>query len=121
MVPQDFRDAIAIQLQKKGSRDKAENYKPTSLNSIIGKIYEHDIKDNIVRFLDENNLIRNRQRAFKSGLSCLNNLLAFTQEVTRELDNGNLVDMVYLDFATAYNKVPHKRLQSKLETHGIAG
>src|SRR5688572_33370498 len=43
------------------------------------------------------------------------------EEVTRELDNGNCADVVYLDFAKAFDKVPHKRLLSKLEAHGITG
>ena len=43
------------------------------------------------------------------------------EEITGELDNGNCVDVVYLDFAKAFDKVPHKRLLSKLEAHGIMG
>lgn len=121
MVPQDFRDAIVVPLHKKGSRDKAENYRPISLTSIIGKIFESIIKDSIARFLKENNLIRDSQHGFTSERSCLTNLLDFIENVTRELDNGNCVDVLYLDFAKAFDKVPHKRLLSKLEAHGITG
>lgn len=121
VVPQDFRDAIVVPLHKKGSRDKAENYRPISLTSIIGKIFESIIKDSIARFLKENNLIRDSQHGFTSGRSCLTNLLDFIENVTRELDNGNCVDVLYLDFAKAFDKVPHKRLLSKLEAHGITG
>ena len=53
--------------------------------------------------------------------SCLTNLLDFMEEITRKLDNGNCVDVVYLDFVKAFAKVPHKRLLSKLEAHGITG
>ena len=121
VVPQDFRDATVVPIHKKGGRDKAENYRPISLTSIVGKILESIIKDNIVKFLDENCLIRDSQHGFISGRPCLTNLLEFMEEVTRELDNGNSVDVVYLDFAKAFDKVPHKRLLSKLEAHGITG
>ena len=121
VVPQDFRDATVVPLHKKGGRDKAENYRPISLTSIVGKILESIIKDNIVRFLDENGLIRDSQHGFTSGRSCLTNLLEFMEEISRELDNGSCVDVVYLDFAKAFDKVPHKRLLSKLEVRGITG
>src|SRR5437870_12729118 len=75
----------------------------------------------MVKFLDENGLIRDSQHGFRSGRSCLTNLLDFMEEVTKELDNGNSVDVVYLDFAKAFDKVPHKRLLSKIEAHGITG
>ena len=45
----------------------------------------------------------------------------FIENVTRELENGNCVDVLYLDFAKAFDKVPHKRLLSKLEALGITG
>ena len=98
VVAQDFSDATVVPIHKKGGRDKAENYRPISLTSIVGKILESIIKDNIVKFLDENCLIRDSQHGFISGRSCLTNLLELMEEVTRELDNGNSVDVVYLDF-----------------------
>jgi len=46
--------------------------------------------------------------------SCLTNLLEFLDKVTRSVDKGNNVDVVYLDFAKAFDKVPHCRLQKKV-------
>ena len=43
------------------------------------------------------------------------------ESVTRSVDEGNPVDIVYLDFAKAFDKVPHVRLLKKLEAHGITG
>ena len=91
------------------------------MTSIIGKIFKSIIKDKIVKFLEENNLIRDSQHGFISGRSCLTNLLDFLENVTKEIDNGNCVDVIYLDFAKAFDKVPHRRLLSKLEAHGITG
>ena len=31
------------------------------------------------------------------------------------------VDVIFLDFAKAFDKVPHKRLLTKLEAHGLGG
>ena len=120
-VPQDWRDANVCPLFKKGSRAKAENYRPVSLTSVVGKICESIIKDRIVKHLEENKLLRNSQHGFTSGRSCLTNLLEFFETVTKELDEDNNVDIVYLDFCKAFDKVPHCRLIKKLESHGIKG
>jgi len=121
IVPQDWKDANVSPLFKKGSRNKPENYRPVSLTSIVGKMLESIIKDHIVDYLNKFNLIRNSQHGFTKGRSCLTNLLDFFEIVTKAVDEGNSVDFVYLDFAKAFDKVPHRRLLKKLESHGING
>ena len=53
--------------------------------------------------------------------SCLTNLLEYLEELTALADKGHAVDIVYLDFAKAFNKVPHKRLIMKCKGLGISG
>ena len=74
-----------------------------------------------MKHLDKYSLIRNSQHGFTSGKSCLSNLLEFFEEVTKILDKGEAVDLVYLDFAKVFDKVPHHRLFKKLEAHGLGG
>jgi len=82
---------------------------------------ESIIKDNIFKHLEMLKLIRTSQHGFMKGKSCLTNLLEFFDSVTKQLDNGSSVDLVYLDFAKAFDKVPYIRLFKKLEAHGIFG
>ena len=51
----------------------------------------------------------------------MTNLLAYLESVTKHVDSGLPVDTVYLDFAKAFDKVPHRRLLMKLKAHGIDG
>ena len=51
--------------------------------------------------------------------SCFTNLLCFLEEITKWVDNGSPVDVVYLDFQKVFKKVPHRRLLLKLKAHGI--
>ena len=121
IVPQEWKEARVSPLFKKGQRDKPENYRPVSLTSIIGKIFESIIKDNLVEHLDRHKLIRNSQHGFTKSRSCLTNILSFMESVTLHVDEGNPVDIVYLDFAKAFDKVPYERLFRKLEAHGVTG
>jgi len=51
----------------------------------------------------------------------LTNLLALLESVTKSVDDGHNVDDMFLDFAKAFDKVPHHRLLMKLKNHGING
>ena len=48
-----------------------------------------------------------------------NQNLMFFEEITKWVDDGSPVDVVYLDFQKAFDKVPHQRLILKLKAHGI--
>ena len=47
-------------------------------------------------------------------------MLSFLDKVTHSVDSGNSIDVIFLDFAKAFDKVPHKRLILKLESRGIS-
>ena len=61
-VPEDWRRANVTALHKKGSKKDPGNYRPVSLTSHVGKLMELIIKEKIVSYLEENNLLRNRAR-----------------------------------------------------------
>ena len=58
---------------------------------------------------------------FMKNRSCLTNLLQFLETVTDYIDKGYPVDVIYLKFQKAFDKVPHCRLIHKLTGHGIGG
>ena len=51
----------------------------------------------------------------------ITNLLTFLDKVTGCVDTGDSVDVIFLDFAKAFDKVPHIRLAAKLKGHGVDG
>jgi Reverse transcriptase (RNA-dependent DNA polymerase) len=98
---------------KRGRKTDPGNYRPVSLTSVSCRILESVIKDKIVTHLDRHRLIKNTQHGFMKGRSCASNLLTFLEKVTASLDNGEAVDVIYLDFAKAFDTVPHERLKKK--------
>ena len=46
-------------------------------------------------------------------------MLCFLEDVTKWVDEGSPVDIIYLDFKKAFDKVPHQRLLLNLKAHGI--
>ncbi|XP_065665689.1 uncharacterized protein LOC136087111 [Hydra vulgaris] len=51
-----------------------------------------------VNYLEMNQAIVDSQPGFRKGKSCVTNLLLFLEQVTGFVDNGDCVDVIYLDF-----------------------
>ena len=68
-------------LFKKGSKDDPGNYRPISLTSVPGKMLESIIADDMMSHLEHNKLILDSQHGFRSGRSCLTNLVDFFHDM----------------------------------------
>ena len=71
--------------------------------------------------MTSNNLFSKAQHGFIAGRSCVTQPLEFMEDITEAIDSGKEVDVIYLDFCKAFDKVPHKRLLMKLQKYGIKG
>ena len=120
-IPRDWKLANVTPIQKKGNKAQPCNYRPISLTSIVGKIMETIMRDKLVNFLEENSLIKNSQHGFCNKRSCVTNFFDFYNDVFNIFDESKAVDVIYLDFQKAFDTVPHNRLLSKLNSHGISG
>ena len=121
IVPLEWKEANIIPLLKKGSRNKSVNYRPVSLTSVICKLLETIIRDHMMDFLVKHKLINTSQYGFLKARSCLTNLFSFFEEITKWVDDGSPVDVIYLDFQKAFDKVPHQiktNTQAKITWYG---
>ena len=120
-VPDKWKLANVTPIHKKGSKSTPSNYRPISLTSVVSKMLETLIREKLVNHLEENNILKDTQHGFRNKRSCLTNLLDFFHDVLNLYDESKAVDIIYLDFQKAFDKVPHKRLLIKLKSHGIKG
>ena len=117
IVPLEWKEANIIPLFKKGSRNKSVNYRPVNLTAVICKLLETIIRDHMMGFLIKHKLINPSQHGLLKARSCLN-LLCFFEEMTKWVDDASPVDVIYLDFQKAFDKVPRQRLQFKITWYG---
>jgi hypothetical protein len=117
--PPDWKLANVTPIFKKGTKGDPGNYRPVSLTSVPCKVLESIVKDRIMNHLLDNDLIGESQHGFMPGRSCATNLVDFMDFVTKAVDDGKSVDVFYLDFAKAFDKVPRKRLIRKMRAKGL--
>nr|VZH94978.1 unnamed protein product [Spirometra erinaceieuropaei] len=120
-LPSDWKSATITPHFKSGSRVSVNNYRPVSHTSICCKIMEKIVKKVLMQFLEQHHLLSDAQHGFRSGRSCLTNLLITLERWTKARDEGSVVHAIYIDFKKAFDSVPHQRLLHKLRNAGIRG
>ena len=87
-VPSFYKFSNVSPLHKKESKALPSNYRPISLTSHIIKVFERIIRKKLVLHLEMNNLICNKQHGFRSGRSCLTQLLHHLDDIFESLLNN---------------------------------
>lgn len=72
-----------------------------------------------MELLESNSLLSPHQYGFRSGKSTTLQLLEVLYNITKCLDEGDTVDVIYLDFQKAFDTVPHVRLLRKMASLGL--
>ena len=98
-----------------------ENYRPISITSIISRVFERILVEHINFYLTTISIISESQFGFRREKSVVSQLLmCYTHWITA-LDNNKFVDIIYLDYAKAFDKVCHNKSIAKLSNIGIVG
>ena len=120
-IPSKLKDQFIAPVFKKGAKTDPANYRPVSLTSHVIKIFERVVRRHLVQYLEGHNLISAKQHGFRKGRSCLTQLLNHIDNIMQNLLDGCDTDVVYLDYAKAFDKVDHAILLTKLKRYGITG
>jgi len=120
-LPDDWLTGTVTPIYKKGNKLIPSNYRPITLTSLVCKLTERVIHAEILEFAKRNHIIPAQQHGFVPGRSVITNLLSCVDEWTKSNDRGSPVDVIYLDFAKAFDRVPRRRLLYKLQCYGIRG
>ena len=119
--PLEWKKANVVPAYKKGDKQLLKNHHPISLLPIARKIFEPILYNNMFEFFSKNHLISHNQSGFKTGDSCINQLLSITHEIYKSFDDDLDVRGVFLDISKASDKVWHKGLVYKLKQNRISG
>ena len=121
IFPSEWKKANVVPIHKKNDKQCVNNYRPVILLPICSKVLERIIYNPMFTCFIENNLISENQSGFKSGDSCVNQLLTITHEIFSSFDDNYEARGVFLDISKAFDKVWHEGIIHKLKWNGISG
>ena len=115
----DWKNARLIPVYKKAEID---NYRPIQLLSIPSKIMESCVSDTVIRHVFQNNLVTDKQWAYREGHSTELLLVHLSEIWRRAIDANKVVTVAFVDFKKAFDCVSHAILLHKLNFQfGVQG
>ena len=112
-IPSEWKTSNVVLVHKKDYKSDIENYRPISLISLVMKVFEHVIYEELLNRTEDK--IDPRQHGFLRNKSCNTNSLSFTNSVALTLCDKIGVDVVYFDFAKAFDTVSHDLIFNKFK------
>ncbi|GBM32324.1 RNA-directed DNA polymerase from mobile element jockey [Araneus ventricosus] len=113
--PLRWKQANIIMLSKPGKDPKfPQSYRPISLLSSLGKIFEKILQKRINSYCDSSNIIPKEQFGFRAQHSTIHQLLRVTNSITEGMNNKFYTGGIFLDIQKAFDRVWHDGLIYKL-------
>ncbi|KAM7303220.1 uncharacterized protein ISCGN_013200 [Ixodes scapularis] len=119
-LPDDWRCAKIVPIHKTGNKHLITNYRPISLTSTTCKLIEHIICKAITKHIEENDVLYSHQHGFRARLSTVTQLLEVTHDFALTINDRQQTDAIFIDLSKAFDRVPHQKLISKLQSVGIS-
>ena len=119
IFPTDCKLARVTPIFKKGKKDDVDNYRPISFLSVVAKIFEKLIFEQLCEYLNSNNLISASQSGFRTLHSTLTALIETTDKWSININNGFLNGVIFIDLKKAFDTIDHTILLRKLQMYGI--
>jgi len=104
-----------------GDNHRFNNYRPISILPVISKVFEKCVHNQIIKYLELNNLLSSKQFGFRSKRSTELATAYFIDKIRQNMNNGKLTGVIYVDLSKAFDNISHAMILNKLPRFGISG
>ena len=119
--PDFWKISTITPILKSGDKTDPNNYRPISVLSVLSKVCEKHLFNEIKSFLDKNNIINDRQFGFRPKHSTTDCLLAVQNDICNARNRSEYVCALSLDLKKAFDLVNHQKMIDKLNKCGLNG
>ena len=120
IFPDDCKQAKLKPLYKKGNKDEPKNYRPISLLPQISKVIEKIVHEQILEYLDSNNILYRYQSGFRPYHSTDTCLSYLSDKIIKGFENRMFTGMILIDLQKAFDTIDHEIFLHKLKHIGFA-
>ncbi|MCB4773549.1 MAG: reverse transcriptase family protein, partial [Sulfurovum sp.] len=121
-IPAEWKHAVVVPIHKQGkARKEIASYRPISLTSHLGKVYERVIKRRLEYFCETKKVFPACQAGFRRGRGVTDHLVKLGEHVGRAMGRRKVLLSCFFDISRAYDQVWHARLLQKLQKIGLSG
>ncbi|KAL1448659.1 hypothetical protein WDU94_012271 [Cyamophila willieti] len=122
ILPKLYKKSIVFPVYKgKGNKKDPTQYRPISVLTNFHKIIEKCVKVRLDHYLNQNNLISDRQYGFRQHTGTEDILIDVTSHLFRQLDTQKRVLGAFLDVQKCYDSIEHEKLLKELKNIGLGG
>ena len=106
--PDCLKIAKVISLFKSGSKTDVDNYRSISLLPVLSKVLEKIMYNRLIKFLDKNDILYEKQVGFRSKHSTVDALIEITENIRSGTDEE--FTSIMLDLRKAFDTINHYRI-----------
>lgn len=121
IVPVAMKVASITPLFKAGCPKDVSNYRPISKLPCFSKILERAMHNRLTDFLEQNNVLYNKQFGFRKNHSTTFAIVEVVDKISEAIDRRQMTVGVFLDLSKAFDTIRHEILWAKLDHYGIRG
>ena len=117
-VPKCFKDSIIVPIPKKTKVTSLNDYRPVALTSVAMKVFERLILLHLKACTDPK--LDPNQFAYRANRSTDDAVALGLHHILKHLEaSGTYARILFVDYSSAFNTIPPKRLHQKLSDMGV--
>ena len=106
-VPSEWKHSHVTPVHKGGPPDDPSNFWPISVISVIAKVFEKIVSDQLSMYFENSHLFHPHQGVHHPGKSTQSILLVAVDHIVHLLDKGKVVCAAFLDLRKAFDSLDH--------------
>jgi len=117
--PAEWKNSLITPIQKIQNTIKANEFRPINVLPTFEKILETVVYKQLIKYLDDNNILVPEQSGFRESHSCETALQCVLNEWKLNCDNQQKTGVAFLDFKRAFETIDRNFLSKKLNNYGL--